>query len=73
MSIVQTKEVTTGSSEKKVEAVLLRAPVNKDGTIQAEIASYTESDATKQVSDMILKHFVLGTVNLYTPRVEFND
>lgn len=69
MSIVLTKT----STDKKVEAVLMAAPVNKRGEIMAEVASYTEDEATKAVSDMILKHFVLGTTNAYTPRVEFND
>jgi len=72
MSIV---EVTEGSADgdKQVQAVLLRAPTNKKGEIVAEISPYMEDDETKAVSDMILKHFVLGTVNSYTPRVEFND
>lgn len=73
MSIVEHSEVIAGDGTKRVEAVLMRAPVNKKGEIEAEIADYTEDEDTKQVSDMILKHFVLGTVNMYTPRVEFND
>ena len=73
MSIVQRTEVTAADGTKQVEAVLLRAPVNKKGEIQAEMADYTETDEQKQVSSMILKHFVLSTVNMYTPRVEFND
>lgn len=73
MSIVEHSEVIAGDGAKRVEAVLMRAPVNKRGEIEAEIADYTEDENTKQVSDMILRHFVLGTVNMYTPRVEFND
>jgi len=73
MSIVQRTEATAADGTKQVEAVLLRAPVNKKGEIQAEMADYTETDEQKQVSSMILKHFVLSTVNMYTPRVEFND
>lgn len=72
MSIVQTTEGTANGS-KKVEAILLRAPTDKQGRILAESSPYTEDEETKAVSDMILKHFVLGTVNAYTPRVEFND
>lgn len=73
MSIVQHKEVTTNSTEKKVEAVLLRTSVDKNGFIQEEIASYSPTPQEADVRAMILKHFVLGTVNMYTPRVEFND
>ena len=60
-------------SENRVNAVLLRAPVNKKGEIQAEIANYNPTDAERDVRAMILKHFILGTTTLYTPRVEFND
>lgn len=72
MSIVT---VTEGSADgnKKVEAVLLRANVDKKGNIIDEAAPYTEDDDTKAVSAMILGHFILGTTNAYTPRVEFND
>lgn len=73
MSIVQKNEVTTGDQQKRVEAVMLRAPVNKKGEIQAEIANYTETADERAISEMILKHFILGTTNSYTPRVEFND
>lgn len=69
MSIV----TPTESSDKKVQAVLLRTSVNKKGEIQDEVATYTEDEATLAVSSMVLKHFVLGTTNAYTPRVEFND
>ncbi len=70
MSIVQTNQ---SEIEKKVEAVLLRAPVDKNGNITAETSNYAETDAEKAVSAMILKHFLLGTTTMYTPRVEFND
>lgn len=73
MSIVTKKEVTDSTGAKRVEAVLMRAPVDKKGAILAEIAPYTETEQEQAVSSMILKHFVLGTVNSYTPRVEFND
>ncbi len=61
------------SGIKKVEAVLMRTSVDSKGNIQDEASTYTESDQELLVSNMILKHFVLGTVNMYTPRVEFND
>lgn len=73
MSVVQHTEVTDSTGAKRVEAVLLRAPVDTKGAIQAEIADYSETPQENDVSAMILKHFILGTVNMYTPRVEFND
>lgn len=73
MSIVTHTEVTGTTGEKRVEAVLMRAPVNAKGEIEAEIADYSETPEQLNVSSMILKHFVLGNVNMYTPRVEFND
>lgn len=51
----------------------MRAAVNKKGEIQAEAAPYSMTEDEKQVYSMILRHFVLGTTNSYTPRVEFND
>lgn len=65
--------VTKSESEKKVEAVLMRTNVDKKGMITDEQSPYIETDQELQVSSMILKHFILGTVNMYTPRVEFND
>lgn len=74
MSIVQVSDVFTDSKgEKRVEAVMLRTPVNKDGTMNAETSEYTETPEQKDVAAMILRHFVLGNVNMYTPRVELND
>ena len=73
MSIVDHKVVESGDGMKRVEAVMLRAPTNKKGEIQAEIAPYTPTEDETKVRAMILKHFILGTVNMYTPRVEFND
>lgn len=73
MSIVQTKDTISVDGSKQVEAVLLRTPVNKKGEIEAEVSLYTQTDEEKGVSSLVLKHFVLGTTNSYTPRVEFND
>lgn len=73
MSIVQHSEVTDTTGAKRVEAVLLRTPVNKRGEIEAETSDYNESPESMDVSSMILKHFILGDQNMYTPRVEFND
>lgn len=73
MSLITHSEVTGTDGSKRVDAVLMRAPVDKEGRIQAEMADYSETPEQQDVSAMILRHFVLGTVNQYTPRVEFND
>lgn len=65
--------VTTSESNKKVEAVLMRMPVNKKGEALPEVSTWQPSDDEKDVRAMILKHFVLGSTNSYQPRVEFND
>ncbi len=70
MSIV---EVTTSQEDQKVQAQLLRAPVNKKGEILADISSYAPTPATADMRALILKHFVLGTTTMQTPRLEFND
>lgn len=72
MSIVSIKELEVNGS-KQVEAIMLRAPVNKKGEIESEISQYRPSEEENKVRAMILKHFILSTVNMYTPRVEFND
>lgn len=72
MSIVNKTESDV-SGIKKVEAVLMRANVNDKGVILDEVSQYTETDEELKVSSMILKHFILGTTNMYTPRLEFND
>lgn len=73
MSIVNKTEVESGDGIKRVEAVLMRTNVDKKGMVTDEAAPYTETEEQFKVSHMILKHFILGTVNMYTPRVEFND
>lgn len=73
MSIVKPVEVESGDGLKRVEAVMLRASVNAKVEIQDEIADYQETPEQRAVAEMVLKHFVLGTTNQYTPRVEFND
>ncbi len=73
MSIVNHKEVTASDGSKKVEAILLRAATDKDGYITDETSPYSMSEEEETVRNLILKHFILGTTNTYTPRVEFND
>lgn len=65
--------VTVSESNKKVEAVLLRAPTDKKGNPIQESSPYNPSEEVKNVRAMILKHFVLGSTTMYMPRVEFND
>lgn len=52
---------------------MLRTSVNKKGEILDSIADYNPSPEETEVRAMILRHFVLGSTNMYTPRVEFND
>ncbi len=65
--------VTTTVSNNKVEAVLLRRPTDKKGLPIGEMSTWTPTEAERDVRAMILKHFVLGNVTMYEPRVEFND
>ncbi len=65
--------VTVQESDKKVEGVLMRLPVDKQGKPIAEFSPYEPSEEESNVRAMILKHFVLGTTSMYMPRVEFND
>lgn len=51
----------------------MRTATNEKGEVTDEIADYTQTDDERTVAAMVLKHFVLGTTNMYTPRVEFND
>jgi len=74
MSIVIKKEIEKGSQGiKQIEAVLMRTNVDKNGNTTDEVSLYTETENEQKVSSLILKDFILGTVNMYTPRVEFND
>jgi len=73
MSIVNIKETENVDGIKQVEAVMMRAATNKKGEIEAEQSSYMPSQEVIDVRALVLKHFVLGTTNMYTPRVEFND
>lgn len=72
MSIVTHSE-TEVDGMKQVEAVMLRANVNSKGEISDEVADYNPTEEERDVRAMILRHFILGTTTMYTPRVEFND
>lgn len=73
MSLVNITEIEAGDGQKRVEAVILRASVNPKGEITDVESEYQETPEEFAVSSMILRHFVLGSTNMYTPRVEFND
>ncbi len=74
MSLIQShSEITGTNGAKRVEAILLRTATNDRGEIMDEIADYNPTEEENQVRAMVLKHFVLGSTNMYTPRVEFND
>lgn len=65
--------MTGVDASKQVDAVLLRCTTNKKGEIQDEMSDYMPDQKTLDVQAMVLKQFILGNVNMYTPRVEFND
>jgi hypothetical protein len=73
MSIINHSEVIGGDGAKRVEAIMMRASVNPKGEITDEMSDYNPTEEENRVRDLILKHFVLATTNMYTPRVEFND
>ena len=73
MSIVNHKEIIGIDASKQVEAVLLRTSVNTKGETTDQISDYNPNKEVLDVSALVLNHFVLGTTNTYTPRVEFND
>jgi len=73
MSIVQHSKKTDSDGGISVEAILLRAPVDKQGKITADISPYSETPEEKDISALLLRNFCNATVTMYTPRVEFND
>ena len=73
MSLVNHTEVISGDGLKRIEATMLRTSTNARGEITDEVSPYSETPEQLAVSELILKHFILGTTNQYTPRVEFND
>lgn len=72
MSIVKVSDKEVDGL-KQVEAILLRANVNKKGEISDEVADYNPTEEELDMRALILRHFILGTTTMYTPRVEFND
>ncbi len=69
MSIVYTEV-----SKDKAEAQLMRVPYNeKTKSIDAEFSPYDPSEEERTMRSLILRHFTLANVTMFTPRVEFND
>jgi hypothetical protein len=73
MSIVKKSDVSKNGINS-VDAVLMRVNIDpKTKQILDELSPYMPSEQELKVQQMVLTHFVLGTTNMYTPRVEFND
>ncbi len=68
MSIVDHSE-----SDGKVQAQLMRLPVDRRGKPIADPSMWQPTEQERDMRALVLKHFVLGTTTMYTPRVEFND
>ncbi len=70
MSIIENQ--TDGFGKYKDSKVM---SVTSDEIIQGkyERSQYKPNDEDKEVIAMVLRHFVLGHMNMWTPRVEFND
>lgn len=69
MSIVQ-----VSTTNGKVEAQLMGLNYDeKKKKILDSVSPYNPSSEEKNVRALILKHFTLGNVNMWKPRVEFND
>jgi len=65
--------LTTTQTKKTItaEPTILTPKNVVQGKLEA--SQYNPSDEEKEVRAMVLKHFALGYVTMYTPRVEFND
>lgn len=70
MSLVGSYNVKTGTMDP---LALDYKNIQKQMGIKNEISPYKPSKEEFDVLGMIKRHFTLGYVNMYTPRVEFND
>lgn len=69
MSIVNVD--TTGG---KLEATLMRCNYDEKTKKVLDVPSrYSPSEEDKKMRSLVLKHFALGNVTMFKPRVEFND
>ncbi len=75
MSIIQVQKDAAGKfkSANSIEEFYLTP--DKTGKMPAgvELSPYNPSDEVKRMRQQIIRHFTLGYVTMYTPRVEFND
>lgn len=70
MSII----TTTVGPDGKVDAQLMRLNYDeKAKRITDPMSQWMPTAAEKQITALVLKHFQLGYVNMYKPRVELND
>lgn len=66
--------VTVSTTNGQVEAKLLGVPYDdKKKTYTATKSAYNPNLEEKNIRDLILKHFTLGNVTMFKPRIEFND
>lgn len=65
------KVVSIGTMEDNLGTIL--TPENFKKGIWQEAKNYQPSDETLAMRSMIIRHFGLGYLTMYTPRVEFND
>ena len=75
MSIIQIKKDAEGkiTSADPLSIDNSKLTADKFYKTQVQPSPYMPSDEEKEVRSMILRHFSLGYVTMYTPRVEFND
>lgn len=71
--ILETTKTATGVEAKEWKIDNSKITADKLGKNQPTPSPYNPSDEEKEVRSMILRHFALGYVTMYTPRVEFND
>lgn len=71
MSILTVKQDKVGGTITAQPTILTAKNVAEGKNVTPSL--YQPSDAEKETRAMILKHFALGYVTMYTPRVEFND
>lgn len=70
MSYVNVETLADG----KIEVETLEEKLEREtGHNQYNISDYTLSPEEARVRSMIVKHFALGNITMYKPRVEFND
>ncbi len=51
----------------------LKLEIDKQKGIVNEASAYNPTEEEKEIRSMVISHFALGNVTMFTPRVEFND